>query len=438
MLEVRPSCGPSALPARHLRQGWRGSALILATLALLSGCGMPAQGQPPATSSAEASAPVAVVAAAGSAAASRVAASQPTVIRIAAAPGVVPAASAAAPAGPPASGVRPLRWAPVPRIAGRLTNQDIGIVINTADPYSVEVGEYYIRARKLSPAQVLRVELPVRARLTPDEFRAFDRKVSAFFGADTQALALAWVKPWAVACNSITAALGLGFDDELCEHSCDPPLRFSPYFNSPSTRPYTDLGLRPSMLLAADDVAGAKAMIDRGVASDYTLGLRGAPPVNAYFVITPDKARSTRALFFPPPGRLDKFGVDVHVERTTALEHVDRVLMYLTGAVRVAGLDTIGWVPGAVGDHLTSVGGILDGSGSQMSATAWIASGATASYGTVSEPCSHPQKFPHSQVLLLQYVQGSSVIEAYWKSVAWPQQGVFIGEPLAAPFARRK
>ncbi|MCB0066493.1 MAG: TIGR03790 family protein, partial [Caldilineaceae bacterium] len=101
-------------------------------------------------------------------------------------------------------------------------------------------------------------------------------------------------------------------------------------------------------------------------------------------------------------------------------------------------LDTTLWVPGGVGDHLTSVGGVLDGSGSQMSATAWIASGATASYGTVSEPCAHPQKFPHSQVLLLQYAQGSSVIEAYWKSVAWPQQGVFIGEPLAAPFARRQ
>jgi len=40
-------------------------------------------------------------------------------------------------------------------------------------------------------------------------------------------------------------------------------------------------------------------------------------------------------------------------------------------------------------------------------------------------------------VLLLHYAQGSTVIEAYWKSVAWPQQGVFIGEPLAAPFARR-
>jgi hypothetical protein len=48
----------------------------------------------------------------------------------------------------------------------------------------------------------------------------------------------------------------------------------------------------------------------------------------------------------------------------------------------------------------------------------------------------HLQKFPHPQVLLLHYLQGSTAIEAYWKSVAWPQQGVFIGEPLSAPFAR--
>lgn len=392
----------------------RAAGLGLVAVVLLCGCGMPAQGKPP-------SAVVAPSAAATDKPASKAAA----------------ATSASSVSAAAASAVRSSSWIAVPRIAGRLTSKDIGLVINTADPYSVEVGEFYIQARKLAPRQVLRVELPVRAKLTPDEFRAFDRKVSSYFGADIQALALAWVKPWAVSCNSITAALGLGFDGELCARSCDPPLRFSPYFNSPSTRPYTDLGLRLSMMLAADDVAGAKAMIERGVASDHTLGLRGAPPVNAWFVITPDRARSSRAFFFPPPGRLDRLGIDVHVERTTALENVDRVLLYLTGAVRVAKLDTIGWVPGGVGDHLTSVGGILDGSGSQMSATAWIASGATASYGTVSEPCSHPQKFPYGQVLLLQYAQGSSVIEAYWKSVAWLQQGVFIGEPLAAPFARR-
>ena len=346
-------------------------------------------------------------------------------------------AAAAAPRAASAASAPPAAWVAVPRTAGRITSRELGLVINTADPYSVEVGEFYVQARRLAPEQVLHVELPLKAALTADEFRAFDRKVSAFFGAATQALALAWSRPYAVQCNSLTAALALGFDGELCERTCAPPLRFSPYFNSASTRPYTDLGLRPAMLLAADDVEGAKAMIRRGVAADFTLGLRGAPPVNAYLVATPDRARSVRALLFPPPGRIARVGVNVVVEQTTALHDVDRVLLYLTGAVRVDQLDTIGWVPGAIGDHLTSFGGVLDGQRGQMPATAWIASGATASYGTVSEPCSHLQKFPHPQVLLLQYVQGSSLIEAYWKSVAWPQQGIFIGEPLAAPFARR-
>ena len=94
------------------------------------------------------------------------------------------------------------------------------------------------------------------------------------------------------------------------------------------------------------------------------------------------------------------------------------------------------WMPGALADHLTSVGGVLSGQDSQSTVLEWIASGATASHGAVSEPCNHLQKFPHPQLLLLHYMQGSTAIEAYWKSVAWPQQSLFVGEPLAAPFAR--
>ena len=406
------------------RRGWGGSLWrltgVAVTSALLVACGVSAPGQP-------GEVPPIATGAEAAPASDSVAVERASGLHSGAAQAAAEAASA------PVA----LRWFPVPRIAGRLTSKDLGIVINTADPYSVEVGEYYIRARSLGVDQILRVELPVRAALTADEFRAFDRKVTTFFGDRVQALALAWTQPYAVACNSITAALALGFDDELCKKSCEPPLRHSPYFNSVSTRPHADLGLRPSMLLAADSVAGAKAMIDRGVAADGTLGQRGAPPVNAYFVQTPDRRRNTRAPWFPPPGRVPKMGIDVHVETTTALADVDRVLIYLTGAARVDKLDRVGWVPGGVGDHLTSFGGALEGRASQMTALAWIASGATASYGTVSEPCAHPQKFPHPQVLMLQYAQGSTVIEAYWKSVAWPQQGVFIGEPLSAPFARR-
>jgi uncharacterized protein (TIGR03790 family) len=327
------------------------------------------------------------------------------------------------------------RWMTAPKPAGRLTAHDLGLVINTADPYSVAVGEFYAKARGLSAAQVMRIELPVRATLTPDEFKAFAAAVDTHFGTSVQALALAWTVPYAVNCNAITGALALGYDAGLCHHSCAPSTR-SRYFGHPTNKPYTDLKLRPSMLLAAQDVATAKAMIERGVASDGSLGLRGGPPVNAYFVTTNDKARSVRSVLFPPAGLIQRVGVDVHVETAQAIAGAQRVLLYETGLAQVDKLDTLTWVPGALADHLTSYGGQLGGDSGQMSALDWIASGATASYGTVSEPCAHPQKFPHPQMLLLNYVQGTTAIEAYWKSVAWPQQGVFIGEPLAAPFAR--
>ena len=337
---------------------------------------------------------------------------------------------------PSAAAAPRAQWTRVPRVDGRLTARDLGLVINTNDPYSVAVGEFYAKARKLAPRQVLRVELPTRAALTPDEFKAFAATVESFFGASVQALALAWTMPYAVNCNSITGALALGYDAGLCDHSCTPSKR-SPYFDSVTTRPFADLKMRPAMLLAAPDVAAARALIRRGVAADGSLGLRGGVPVHAYFVTTHDAARSVRSRLFPPPGLLRGAGVDVHVEATQAIESAQRVLLYQTGLARVEKLGTLTWVPGALADHLTSYGGQLNGDSGQMSALEWIASGATASYGTVSEPCSHPQKFPHPQLLLLHYLQGASAIEAYWKSVAWPQQGVFIGEPLAAPFARR-
>jgi hypothetical protein len=38
-------------------------------------------------------------------------------------------------------------------------------------------------------------------------------------------------------------------------------------------------------------------------------------------------------------------------------------------------------------------------------------------------------------IAIFHYLSGTTAIEAYWKSVAWPGEGIFIGEPLARPFA---
>ena len=336
---------------------------------------------------------------------------------------------------PAPRGALEVRGAVVPRVRGRLSARELGLVINTADPYSVQVGEYYARARGLGPSQVMRVVLPARQDLGAAEFRLLAAQIADHFGDDIQALVLAWNQPYAVGCQSITSALTLGLDASLCAHGCAATPK-SRYFNSASARPWTDLRLRPSMLLAAGDVASARALIQRGVAADHSLGWRGAPPVQAMYVSTSDAARSVRARLFPPPGPLRGMGVDVEIERGDTPPAADRVLLYQTGAARLTGLSGLHFVPGALADHLTSFGGQLDGRSGQTSVLAWIGSGATASYGTVSEPCNHPQKFPHPQLLLLHYLQGSTAIEAYWKSVAWPSQGLFVGEPLAAPYAR--
>jgi uncharacterized protein (TIGR03790 family) len=327
------------------------------------------------------------------------------------------------------------RWLPVARRQSHLSARDLGLVVNDADPYSVAVGAYYARARHLETAQVLHVRLPAVSALTPAQFADFERTLREYFGPRIQALALAWVRPYAVGCNSITGAIALGDDQKFCANTCGAST-LSPLFNEASPTPYALTGARMSMLLAAPSIDEAQAMIDRGVASDRSLGWRGAPLVHAHFVTTQDTARSVRSELFPPGDPPGFDGVAVDLDDTNALHDVDDVLIYMTGVATVHDLGSVHFVPGALADHLTSFGGSFDNLHGQMSALAWIAAGATASYGTVSEPCSYTQKFPHPQILLLSYLQGATAIEAYWASVAWPRQGVFIGEPLAAPFAR--
>lgn len=344
-------------------------------------------------------------------------------------PPPAPGASAAGPRAEPAS--------PIPRLRGRLTAADIGLVINTADPYSVAVGEHYQRARGLADDQVLRLAVPQRNVLTEPEFESLRDAIAAAFGPRIQALALAWVQPHTVACNSLTAALALGLDAGLCSRGCQ-PTRPSPFFNATTHRPWTDLGMRPGMLLAAPTVAEAQALIDRGVASDGSMLQRGRGAAEIWLTTSADAARRVRMLLYPPAQELPGRGARIRIEPESALREADRVLIAIAGSMRpVMPARRDAWLPGALADHLTSIGGALlsQPPHDQTTVLEWIASGATASHGTVSEPCNHLQKFPHPQVLLLHYLQGATALEAYWRSVAWPAQSLFVGEPLAAPFA---
>ncbi|WP_204351219.1 hypothetical protein, partial [Serratia marcescens] len=78
-----------------------------------------------------------------------------------------------------------------------ITARELGLVINTADPYSVSVGEYYARRRGIPEAQVVRVQLPQRASLTREEFAALDQSIRKQMPENVNGLALAWVQPYA-------------------------------------------------------------------------------------------------------------------------------------------------------------------------------------------------------------------------------------------------
>lgn len=307
---------------------------------------------------------------------------------------------------------------------------NIAVVVNTSDPKSVEVGEYYMQARHIPPEHLIKVSFPPGAKnMKPDAFNAMRNEVIAALTPDIQAILLVWTAPYMVSCNSITSAMTLGYDAKQCEKTCATGTQ-SPYFDSYSTKPYDDYGIRIAMLLPVESVEKTKALIDRGVFSSFKLN-----EASAYLLSTSDKNRNTRSQFFPRSGRISSKQLNIKTLQADTISDKQDVMFYFTGLSHVPYLSTLTFMPGAVGDHLTSSGGDLLGT-TQMSSLRWLDAGATASYGSVSEPCNYWQKFPNPTVMMKHYLGGETVIEAYWKSIAWPAQGLLIGEPLAAPYCQ--
>jgi uncharacterized protein (TIGR03790 family) len=230
---------------------------------------------------------------------------------------------------------------------------------------------------------------------------------------------------------SVTTAFAAGYQPGFCEPGCERTTP-SPLFDSAGWLPADTTGWLPAMLLPTADEALARTIIDRGVAADGT-----EPSGTAYLVRTHDSARNVRASGYADAAALLSNRMKIVLVEDAIRAPFRDVLAYFTGSAHVDELSMLGFLPGAAADHLTSSGGRLDGS-RQMSALDWLRQGATASYGSVSEPCNQPGKFPNPAVLLNHYRRGDTLLEAYWKSVEMPGQGLFIGEPLARPYGPRR
>lgn len=319
---------------------------------------------------------------------------------------------------------------PVVALGAGVRAETLAVIVNDEDPVSVEIAEYYRKRRSIPTANIIHVAFkPGAPVMSAEDFARIKAQVDTHTPSAVQAFALTWSAPYRVDCMSITSAFAFGFDRGHCAQGCK-ATKFNSYFNSKSALPYYDHKIRPTMAVTGSSLEEAKKLIDRGIASDGT-----QPAGTAYLVTTPDKARSVRSSLFPLASKtvLPASGVLVAQVNAEYIENRRDVMFYFTGAVRVPKIESNTYLPGAIADHLTSAGGQLTNSG-QMSILRWLDAGATASYGAVVEPCNIVAKFPHPAFVIGFYTRGASLIETYWKSVAMPGQGIFVGEPLARPY----
>jgi uncharacterized protein (TIGR03790 family) len=306
----------------------------------------------------------------------------------------------------------------------------LGVLYNLDDPASREIALFYAAQRAIPPGNVIGLHLPNRAVISPAELEPLRATVLDRLPVAVQSLALVWSRPYAVGCMSVTTAMAAGYRAGFCEPGCARTLP-NPLYDEVGWLPADTVGWWPAMMLPTDDRALARSLIQRGLAAERQSGTGVA-----YLVRTQDLSRNVRAATYRDVEVMLGKRLPIRELVTPVEREVPDAVAYFTGAAQVRELPLIRFRPGAAADHLTSTGGVLSG-GHQMSALGWLRQGATASYGSVTEPCNHLGKFPSPNIFLRHYVEGETVLEAYWKSVAMPGQGLFIGEPLARPFGPR-
>ena len=325
---------------------------------------------------------------------------------------------------------------------------DTLVVVNGASRDSRALGAYYAEKHGLPPSHVCTIKTDPRS---PSISRAFfEREIRqpisehlALHKLDGQIhfLVLCMDIPSRVEnANGITAALFYGFkspapDAPQCNVAPDSVNQYyAAEMAYSSTAGWNQTNAPIPFLLTAADLETAKQVVDRAAAAV------GSFPDGVFCLFgSADGARNVRHRTYPVVARhFALFGKGDSIETNPMGSPLPSrpIAGYLTGlAYLPTNLVGAAFVPGAIGDHLTSCAGqIPDPCLGQSSVWDWMRLGATASYGTVSEPCSFEVKFPDPMIAFW-YSRGFSAGEALAMSVRNPYQGIWVGDPLAAPFA---
>ena len=326
------------------------------------------------------------------------------------------------------------------------------VVVNQNSTNSVELGNDYCELRGVPPQNLLRITGWTGGAInwSPAQFQSYLLNpllnLVATRGLTNQAdlVLLSMDIPYRVTdgsnVNSTTATLFYGFKTNGApvagNASCSlPDLSSNSYA-------YAELPFRQAwpntattnaflaMMLTDTNFAKAENILHRGVAADHA-----NPNQKVYLAETTDTDRNVRFLEADNAVFENQIVGNYAVTRISSnTTSFTNLFGFQTGLAGLT-LATNAFVDGALGDSLTSFGGyILENSG-QTPLLAFVNAGAAASYGTVVEPCNYLQKFPDPEDYFYQ-TRGFSLVEAYYQSVQNPFEGLMVGEPLSAPFAR--
>ncbi len=328
------------------------------------------------------------------------------------------------------------------------------VVVNQNSPDSLQLGNDYCELRGVPPQNVLRLTnwTGDRVQWSSAQFETSLRQpllgLLATRGLTNQVeqVLLSMDIPYRVydsgSQNSTTSALFYGFKPDTAPPAGLPASCSLPP-SSANSYAYSELPFaqaRPAnattnaflaFMLTADNLLQAQTILARGVASDSTF-----PTQTVYLARTGDAARSVRYVEFDEALFSTRVQGDYSMVKIDTSSTAFTNLLGLQTGLATLSLLTNAFVPGAIGDSLTSYAGALFENSGQTPLLAFLNAGTAGSYGAVVEPCNYTEKFPNPLDYFYQ-ARGFSLAEAYYQSLENPYQGLLVGEPLSAPFARR-
>ena len=171
----------------------------------------------------------------------------------------------------------------------------------------------------------------------------------------------------------------------------------------------------------------------RAKSADFT-----SPKGTIFFEKNGDVRSTTREWGFQAAAdELNRLGVNAIVEEGILPKNRTSV------AGAMIGIADFDWkasgssiAPGAILEHLTRLGGMINKGAGQTPCTEFIRAGAAGSSGTVTEPYALQEKFP-SPFIHVHYAKGFTLAEAFYLSVTGPYQLLIIGDPMCRPWGKK-